>query len=99
MSYFYDYILRIIRAFLGLIALLMPFTCYGFINSLGGFSNVINKFDAFIDSGLAMTFFSYVCIGIFCFVIFLLLGRLINKLYLKQNGVVHPTLSKKFWAL
>ncbi len=40
----------------------MPFTCYGFINSLGGFSNVINKFmDPFI-SGLAMTFFSYVCI-------------------------------------
>lgn len=91
--------LRIIRAFMGLIVFLMPFACYGFIRNLGGFINVINRLEVFIDSGLAKTFFSYVFIGIFCFVIFLLLGRLINKLYLKQNGVGHPTLSKNFWAL
>lgn len=91
--------LRFMRGFFGLLAFLMCFACYGFINDLGGLLTVLNKFEAFIKTGLIYTFIAYVLVGVISAFLFVGITKLIHKLYFKKYGTKHPVLSKSKWAL
>lgn len=91
--------LRFMRGFFGLLTILMCFACYGFIKDLGGVLDVLNKFSAFIETGLAYTFIIYILIAISSAFLFVGLAKVIHKLHFKKYGTEHPVLSKNKWAL
>ena len=91
--------LRVIRALLGVLSLLMFIASYGFINNLGGALAVLNKFHLFVETGLIYTFISYILIGIISIFGFIGLTSLIKKLYFKKHGKIHSSLSKNKWSI
>ncbi len=91
-------VLRIIRGFFGILAMLMTLTVFNFIIELGGVNFVLNKWDKFVETGLFATWVSYIFISSISLAIFYALHKFINNMHNRKHGIPHPSL-KKLWNL
>lgn len=90
--------LRFIRGFFGLLAILMTGTIFNFIHDLGGIALVLDRWDKFVETGLFYTWVSYMFIALISAGIFYILHKIINRIYHSKHGVPHPSL-KNLWNL